>query len=57
MIEPVREPIPVYTNRLQCEECQRVSDENGGGWTARLTIDDGLIVYCSECAGRGFGAE
>ena len=33
----MREPPPVYTNRLQCEECNRVSREGERGWTARLT--------------------
>jgi hypothetical protein len=36
----MREPAPVYTNRLQCVGCGRVSRENERGWTARLTVDD-----------------
>jgi hypothetical protein len=30
----------VYENRLQCEECGRVSRENERGWRAYLTIDE-----------------
>jgi hypothetical protein len=51
----MREPMPVYTNRLQCVECGRVSRENEHGWTARLTVDDEVVVYCPECDGREFG--
>lgn len=36
----MRERAPVYTNRLQCVECGRVSRENERGWTAHLTVDD-----------------
>jgi hypothetical protein len=50
----MREPTPVYTNRLQCVECGRVSREDERGWTARLT-DDEVAVYCPECAEREFG--
>jgi RNase P subunit RPR2 len=52
----VHEPTPVYTNRLQCKECDRVSHENERGWTARLTVDDQVAVYCPECDEREFGA-
>ena len=41
----------VLTNRLQCIECGRVSREKGG-WTARLTDDDEVVVYCPECDER-----
>jgi hypothetical protein len=30
--------------RLECVECGRVSREGGRGWTARLTVDDEVIV-------------
>jgi len=51
----MRESTPVYTNRLQCVECGRVSREGERGWTARLTIDDEAAVYCPECDEREFG--
>jgi hypothetical protein len=35
----------IYTNRLQCAECGRVSRDGERGWTARLTIDDEVVVY------------
>jgi hypothetical protein len=50
-----REPSPVDTNRLECVECGRVSRENQRGWTARLTVDDQVAVYCPECDEREFG--
>jgi hypothetical protein len=44
------EPTPVYTNRLQCCECGRVSPDNERGWRAHLTAEeDGsedIAVYC-----------
>jgi Zn ribbon nucleic-acid-binding protein len=40
---------------LECVECGRVSRENERGWTARLTIDDEVVVYCPECDEREFG--
>jgi hypothetical protein len=49
-----REPTPVWTNRLQCVECGRVSRENERGWTARLLVDDEVAVYCPECDEREF---
>ena len=49
------EPTPVYTNRLQCVECGRVSREDERGWTARLTVDDEIAVYCRACDEREFG--
>jgi hypothetical protein len=49
------ERTPVYTNRLQCVECGRVSPENEGGWTARLTVDDEVVVYCLRCDEFEFG--
>jgi hypothetical protein len=39
--------------RLQCVECGRVS-RNERGWTARLTLDDEVVVYCPECDEREF---
>jgi hypothetical protein len=51
------EPAAVYTDRLQCVECNRVSRENEHGWTARLTVDDEVAVYCPECDEREFGTE
>ena len=50
----MREMAPVYTNRLQCVECNRVSRESERGWTARLTTDDEVVVYCPECDEREF---
>jgi hypothetical protein len=50
----------VYTNRLQCVECGRVSREGERGWTAHLTVDEDdpaeVVVYCPECDEREFGA-
>ena len=40
--------------RLQCVECGRVSRENERGWTARLTLDDEVVIYCPECDRREF---
>ena len=51
----MRERAPVYTNRLQFVECGRVSRENVRGWTARLTVDDEVAVYCPDCDEREFG--
>jgi len=31
----IREPTPVYTNRLPCAKCGRGSREGERGWTAR----------------------
>ena len=39
------------SERLTCVECGRVSREKGG-WTARLTDDDEVVVYCPECDER-----
>jgi hypothetical protein len=50
----VPERTPVYTNRLQCVECGRVSREDERGWTARLTIDDEVVVFCPECDEQEF---
>jgi hypothetical protein len=41
---------------LECVECGRVSRENEPGWTARLTVDDEIAVYCPECDEREFVA-
>jgi hypothetical protein len=49
------ERTPVFTNRLQCVECGRDPRENERGWTARLTVDDQVVIYCPECDGREFG--
>ena len=43
------------TSRLQCVECGRVAREGERGWTARLTYDDEVVVYCPECDDREFG--
>jgi hypothetical protein len=51
----MREPTPTYTNRLQCVECGRVSQEGERGWTARLTDDDEAVICCPECDKREFG--
>jgi hypothetical protein len=51
----MREPTPVHANRLECVECGRVSEEDERGWTARLTVDDEVAVYCPECDEREFG--
>jgi hypothetical protein len=29
--------------------------ENHRGWTARLTVDDDVAVYCPDCDEREFG--
>jgi hypothetical protein len=29
--------------------------ENERGWTARLTVDDEVVVYCPECDERELG--
>ena len=52
-----REPTPVYTARIQCVECGRVSRENERGWTAHLTDDEPeeVVVFCRECDEREFG--
>jgi hypothetical protein len=42
------------STRLRCVECCRVSQENERGWTARLTVDDEVAVYCPECDEREF---
>jgi hypothetical protein len=46
------ERVADHTNRLQWVECGCVSRENERGWTARLTIDDEVVVYCPECDER-----
>jgi hypothetical protein len=55
-----REPTPVYTNRLECVECRRVSRESERGWTAHLTAEDdgseSVAIYCPECSEREFHA-
>jgi hypothetical protein len=40
---------PFFTNRLRCVECGRVSRENERSWTARLTYNDEVAIYCPEC--------
>jgi hypothetical protein len=45
----------VFMNRLQCVECGRDSRENERGWTARLIVDDQVVIYCPGCDGREFG--
>jgi hypothetical protein len=50
----MRERTPVYTNRLQCVECDRVSRGGERGWTARLTVNNEVVVYCPECDERKF---
>lgn len=40
---------------LECVECGRVSRDDERGWTARLTIDDEVVVYRTECDEREFG--
>jgi ribosomal protein L33 len=42
--------------RLECVECGRVSRENERDWTARLTGDDEVVVFCPACDEREFGA-
>jgi hypothetical protein len=41
-------------HQLVCVECGRLSRENELGWTARLTVDDEVAVYCPECDRREF---
>ena len=47
----MRERPPVYTNRLQCVECGRVSGEDERGWTARLPLDDEAVVFYGTSLG------
>lgn len=49
------ERAPVFTNRLQCVEYGRVSLGDERGWTAWLTYDDEVAVYCPECDEEAFG--
>jgi hypothetical protein len=51
----MREPRPVDKNGIQCVECCRLSREDEPGWTARLTVDDEVAVYCPGCDEREFG--
>jgi hypothetical protein len=46
-------------NRLQCEECGRVSREGERAWTAHLTDDEPeeVAVFCLQCDQWEFGAE
>jgi hypothetical protein len=50
----VTERPAIYTNRLQRVDCVRVSRENEHGTTARLTVDDEVVIYCPECDEREF---
>jgi hypothetical protein len=50
------EPTGLHESRLQCVECSRVSREGEPGWTARLTVDDEVVVHCPECDEHEFGA-
>lgn len=56
----MHEPAPVFTNRLQCEECGCLCRENERGWGAHLTTDEDepaeVVVYCPECGEREFGS-
>jgi hypothetical protein len=49
----------IYTNRLQCVECDRISREGERGSTAHLTADEDepveVVIYCPECEEREFG--
>jgi len=46
---------------LVCVECGRVERAGERGWKAYLTVDETepaeAVVYCPECADRGFGDE
>ena len=46
---------PATLNRLQCVECGRVSRAGERGWTAHLTDDDEIAVFCPGCDEREFG--
>jgi hypothetical protein len=52
------ERTPVFTNRLQCAECGRVSRDKERGWRAYLTDDEEepaeVVVCCPECGQREF---
>jgi hypothetical protein len=39
---------------LECVECGRASRDDERGWTARLTDDDQVVVYCPRCDKREF---
>jgi endogenous inhibitor of DNA gyrase (YacG/DUF329 family) len=51
---PPYDPTSVYTNRVQCVECGRVSRENERGGRRGLTVDNQAVVYCPECDKREF---
>jgi hypothetical protein len=51
----MRKPMPPTQTALQCVECGRVSRENERGWTAPLTVDDQVAIYCRACDEREFG--
>jgi hypothetical protein len=38
-----------FAGKLTCLECGCVSLEDERGWTARLTEDDEVAIYCPEC--------
>jgi Zn ribbon nucleic-acid-binding protein len=40
---------------LQCVECGRVSREDERGWTARLTDEDQVVMFCPMCDELEFG--
>ena len=40
---------------LECIACDCVSTDNERGWTARLTMDDQVVIYCPVCGRREFG--
>jgi hypothetical protein len=40
---------------LECIDCDRVSTDNERYWTARLTIDDPVVIHCPVCGRREFG--
>ena len=40
------EETPVWTRRLQCEECGRVSRGGERGWKAYLDDEDNVVVLC-----------
>jgi hypothetical protein len=42
---------------LAVRRVRPASRENELGWTAGLTVDDEVVVYCPECDEREFSAD
>jgi hypothetical protein len=44
---------PLVPQAIRCSGVR--SGEHERGWTARLTVNDEIAVYCPECDEREFG--